>query len=175
MMVHYGIAGEAPPENPPRRAGYVQNALYLLCALAVGQLLVLHHLEGGQLSEPAHRRELQGDAKERIALQIRVNAAKLQMKTIDEFDDKLDQLDARTQATGKSVHPKTLAQASLLKNSSREAYARLQQDLLMLQGLEEKMLRTAAHEQIERDVSAAIVQVYILKTELYSDFTCKRY
>jgi hypothetical protein len=169
------IAGAAPPESPPRRAGYVQNALYLICALAAGQLLVLHHLEGGQLSEHAHRRELQGDMKERIALQIRVNAAKLQIKTIDDFDDNLDQLDARTQAAGKSVHPKTLAQASLLKNSSREAYARLQQDLLMLQGLEEKMLRAATHEQIERDVSAAIVQVYIIKTELYSDFTQYRH
>lgn len=166
MMVHDGIAGAAPPDSPPRRAVYVQNALYLICALAAGQLFVLHHLEGGQLSENTHRRELQGHLKERLALQIRVNSAQLQMKTIDAFDDELDLLDARTQAAGKSLRPTTLAQASLLKNSSRDAYARLQQDLLMLQGLESKMLRAAAHEKIERDVSAAIVQAYILKTEL---------
>ena len=151
-----GTAGAAP--SPPKRAVYVQNALYLICAVAAVQLFVLHHLEGGHLSEHARSRQLQADKRARLALQIRVNAAQVQLKSIDELDASVAQMDARTKAAGEAVRPKTLAQASQLRNSSHEAYAQLQQDLRMLQELEDKMLRAADHEQIERGVAAAIAQ-----------------
>jgi len=136
-----------------------QTVLYLICALAVGQLFVLHYLEGSHLdSQRASRAVWDADAKERLALQIRVNAAQLQMKAVDQIEAEIGELTARTKAGTEVVRPQTLSQATHLKNASHEAYAQLQEDLKKMQILEEKLVRATTHEQIEADVSAALAQ-----------------
>ena len=135
----------------------VQAVLYLICTLAAGQLVLLHYLEGRQLgSEVRGRGARDADTKERLALQIRVNAARLQMKSVDRIEAEVGNLAARAEASGAVVRPQTLSQATHLKNESREAYQQLQEDLKKLRILEEKLVRAAVHEQIEADVSLAL-------------------
>ena len=137
----------------------LQGALCIICALALGQVLVLHHLDGGG----APTRRLDAAGRERLAVQIRVKAAKLNSKEIDKLDAGISALSERTRVASQRVRPTTISQSTQLyhqqnNNASAAAYAQLQHDMEALQDLEAKLTRAATHEAIERDVAMALEQ-----------------